>query len=42
MECIPYFCFYRIGRDDLGKNKICSDISRVRLSRKQVDLAFRV
>jgi putative transposase len=37
-----YFCFYQIGRYDLRKNKIEDVISRVGLSRRQVDLANRV
>ena len=37
-----YFCFYQIGRYDLQKNKIHDVMSRVGLSRSQVDLAIRV
>jgi transposase InsO family protein len=37
-----YFCFYQIGRYDLRKNKIHDVMSRVGLSRSQVDLAIRV
>ena len=37
-----YFCFYQIGRYDLRNNKIEDVISRVGLSRRQVDLASRV
>ena len=37
-----YFCFYQIGRGELRKNKIYGVVSRVGLSRKQVDLAIRV
>jgi transposase InsO family protein len=37
-----YFCFYQIGRYDLRNNKIEDVISRVGLSRRQVDLANRV
>jgi hypothetical protein len=37
-----YFCFYQIGRYELRKNKINDVVSRVGLSRKQVDLANRV
>jgi transposase InsO family protein len=37
-----YFCFYQIGRYELRKNKINDVVSRVGLSRKQVDLAIRV
>ena len=38
----PYFCFYQIGRYELRQNKIHGVVSRVGLSRKQVDLAIRV
>jgi putative transposase len=37
-----YFCFYQIGRYDLRMNKIHDVMSRVGLSRRQVDLANRV
>ena len=37
-----YFCFYQIGRYDLRKNKIRDVMSRVGVSRRQVDLAIRV
>ncbi len=37
-----YFCFYQIGRYDLRRNKIHDVVSRVGLSRRQVDLASRV
>ena len=37
-----YFCFYQIGRYDLRNNKIEDVISRVGLSRRQVDLANSV
>jgi len=37
-----YFCFYQIGRYDLRANKIHDVVSRVGLSRRQVDLASRV
>jgi hypothetical protein len=37
-----YFCFYQIGRYDLRANKIHDVVSRVGLSRRQVDLAIRV
>jgi len=37
-----YFCFYQIGRYDLRANKIDDIVSRVGLSRRQVDLAIRV
>jgi hypothetical protein len=37
-----YWCFYRIGRYELQTNKIHDVVSRVGLSRRQVDLAIRV
>ncbi|MFQ5924022.1 MAG: integrase core domain-containing protein [Anaerolineales bacterium] len=37
-----YFCFYQIGRYDMRANKIGDVVSRVGLSRRQVDLAGRV
>ena len=37
-----YFCFYQIGRYELRQNKIHGVVSRVGLSRRQVDLAIRV
>ena len=37
-----YFCFYQIGRYDWRKNKIQGVMSKVGLSRSQVDLASRV
>jgi transposase InsO family protein len=37
-----YFCFYQIGRYDLRANKIHDIVSKVGLSRRQVDLAIRV
>jgi hypothetical protein len=37
-----YFCYYQIGRYELRKNKIHDVVSRVGLSRRQVDLATRV
>lgn len=37
-----YFCFYQIGRYEMQKNKIQDVVSRVGLSRRQVDLAIRV
>jgi len=37
-----YFCFYQIGRYELRTNKIYNIVSRVELSRRQVDLAIRV
>ncbi|MFQ5796821.1 MAG: integrase core domain-containing protein [Candidatus Bipolaricaulia bacterium] len=37
-----YFCFYQIGRYDMRANKIGDVVSRVGLSRRQVDLASRV
>jgi len=37
-----YFCFYQIGRYDWRNNKIQDVVSRVGLSRRQVDLAIRV
>jgi transposase InsO family protein len=37
-----YFCFYQIGRYDWRRNKIHDVISKVALSRRQVDLAIRV
>jgi hypothetical protein len=37
-----YFCFYQIGRYELQANKIHDIVSRVGVSRRQVDLASRV
>lgn len=37
-----YWCFYQIGRYELKTNKIQDIVSKVGLSRKQVDLASRV
>ncbi len=37
-----YFCFYQIGRYELRANKIHDIVSRVGISRRQVDLASRV
>jgi len=37
-----YFCFYQIGRYDLRANRIQDIVSRVGVSRRQVDLASRV
>jgi hypothetical protein len=37
-----YFCFYQIGRYDLNENRIRDIVSRVGVSRRQVDLASRV
>jgi putative transposase len=37
-----YFCFYQIGRYELRANKIHDIVSRVGVSRRQVDLASRV
>ena len=37
-----FFCFYQIGRYELKTNKIQDMVSRVGLSRRQVDLAERV
>ncbi len=37
-----YFCFYQIGRYDLKANKIRDIVSKVGVSRRQVDLASRV
>jgi len=37
-----YFCFYQIGRYDLKQNRIRDIVSRVGVSRRQVDLASRV
>jgi putative transposase len=37
-----FFCFYQIGRYELRSNKIHDIVSRVALSRRQVDLARRV
>jgi len=36
-----YFCFYQIGRYDLRVNRIQDIVSRVAVSRRQVDLAAR-
>jgi hypothetical protein len=37
-----FFCFYHIGRYELQTNKIRDIVSKVGLSRRQVDLASRV
>jgi transposase InsO family protein len=37
-----YFCFYQIGRYELRTNRIHDIVSKVGLSRRQVDLASRV
>jgi len=37
-----YFCFYQIGRYELQANKIHDIVSRVGVSRRQVDLANRL
>ncbi|MCK5316513.1 MAG: transposase, partial [Anaerolineales bacterium] len=37
-----FFCFYHIGRYELRTNKIHDIVSKVGLSRRQVDLASRV
>jgi hypothetical protein len=37
-----FFCFYQIGRYELRANKIHDIVSRVGVSRRQVDLASRV
>ena len=37
-----FFCFYHIGRYELRANKIRDIVSKVGLSRRQVDLASRV
>ena len=37
-----YWCFCQIGRYELKTNKIHDVVSRVGLSRRQVDLASRV
>lgn len=37
-----FFCFYHIGRYELQGNKIHDNVSRVGVSRRQVDLASRV
>ncbi|HLC20491.1 MAG TPA: hypothetical protein VJM10_00085 [Candidatus Methylomirabilis sp.] len=37
-----YFCFYQIGRYALRTNKIHDIVSRVGVSRRQVDLASRL
>ena len=37
-----FFCFYQIGRYELRANRIRDIVSRVGLSRRQVDLASRV
>lgn len=37
-----FFCFYHIGRYDLRANQIHDMVSRVGISRRQVDLAIRV
>ena len=37
-----YFCFYHIGRYELQTNRIHDIVSKVGLSRRQVDHASRV
>ena len=37
-----FFCFYHIGRYELKSNKIHDIVSKVGVSRRQVDLASRV
>ena len=37
-----FFCFYQIGRYELRANKIHNTVSRVRVSRRRVDLASRL
>ena len=37
-----YFCFYQIGRYHLQHNRIEDIVSRVPVSRRQIDLARRV
>ena len=37
-----FFCFYHIGRYELHANKIHDIVSRVGVSRRQVDLASRL
>ena len=37
-----FYCFYHIGRYELKTNKIHDMVSKVGLSRRQVDLASRV
>jgi hypothetical protein len=37
-----YFCFYQIGRYHLRDNKIEDIVSRVGVSRRQIDLASRL
>ncbi|HLC03454.1 MAG TPA: integrase core domain-containing protein [Anaerolineales bacterium] len=37
-----YFCFYQIGRYHLQQNRIEDIVSRVPVSRRQIDLACRV
>ncbi len=37
-----YFCFYQIGRYELKTNRIRDIVSKVGVSRRQVDLASRV
>ena len=37
-----FFCFYQIGRYEARANKIHDIVSRVGVSRRQVDLASRV
>ena len=37
-----YFCFYQIGRYEAQVNRIHDIVSRVGVSRRQVDLASRV
>jgi len=36
-----FYCFYHIGRYELKTNKIHNIVSKVGLSRRQVDLASR-
>jgi hypothetical protein len=38
----PYFCFYQIGRYHLQDNRIEDIVSRVPVTRRQIDLARRV
>jgi hypothetical protein len=37
-----YFCFYQIGRYHLQENRIEDIVSRVPVTRRQIDLARRV
>jgi putative transposase len=37
-----YFCFYQIGRYDLRENRVQDIVSRVPVTRRQIDLASRV